>query len=147
MIFKAMQKQLSCYMYTQCGKKQKITIYTVWKNEFTSPFTVTVKMFREINSLVKTLLSRIFVKWCRRTVWKNENFNLTKNFFRQINSFVISLVNALLSRNFCWWSMGVNFRNFYTVSHLKEFREIISLYNFLVEKLISRNFCYESKIQ
>ena len=34
------------------------------------------------------------------TVWKNEKFTLTKQIFRQINSFVTYLVKPLLSRNF-----------------------------------------------
>ena len=52
------------------------------------------KIFREINSLVKTLLSRNFCQKCVRedfcnlhtTVWKNEKFGLTEKIFRQINS-------------------------------------------------------------
>ena len=49
------------------------------------------------------------------TLWKNEQFTLTRIFFRQINSLVIYLVNALLSRNFCQKSVRVNFRNFHIV--------------------------------
>ena len=50
-----------------------------------------------------------------RTLWKNEKFSLTKNFFRQINSLVTYLVKPLLSRNFCQKCVRENSRNFHTM--------------------------------
>ena len=63
----------------------------------------------------------------RNTVWKNENFSLTKEKFRQINSLVIYLVKPLLSRNFCQKYVRENFRNFHAhcalVIFWQKFRE------------------------
>ena len=49
------------------------------------------------------------------TLWKNEKFSLTKNFFRQINSLVTYLVKPFLSRNFWQKCVRENARNFHTV--------------------------------
>ena len=67
------------------------------------------KIFREINSLVKTLISR---KFCQRNV---QEILSRQIFFREINYLVTSLVKTLLSRNFCPKSMRANFRNFQSV--------------------------------
>ena len=78
------------------------------------------------------------------TVWKNENFSLTKKIFRQINSLVTYLVKPLLSRNFRQKCVRENSRNFHNVTLLcysdglpyaitpKKFREI----NYLVTSLV-----------
>ena len=84
--------------------------YTVLKIE---KFSLTWKIFRQINSLVKPLLSRNFCQKCMReripvfnfhTVYthcgKTRNSLSPNSFFRLINSLVTYLVNLLLSRNF-----------------------------------------------
>ena len=77
-------------------------------NQFTIAAMLTGKVnFTEI--LTKDHESKI------PTVWKNEKFTLTQNFFRQINYLVILLVKSLFSRNFCQKSKGIHFCYFHTV--------------------------------
>ena len=52
------------------------------------------------------------------TVWKNEEFSLTKEIFRQIKSLIISLVKPLFSRNFCQKCVRLNRSNFHTAVHI-----------------------------
>ena len=97
----------------------------MWKNKK----FFTEKIFREINSLVKPLISRNFCQKLQcgnygkllfhcgsSTVWKNEKFTLTKKISRQISYLVILLLKSIISRNFCQKRVRVNFRNFHTVS-------------------------------
>ena len=67
------------------------------------------------------------------TLWINEKFTLTENFFA-IKYLVILLVKPLLSRNFCWKRVRVNFRHFHTVLQqlLFFFREILWFLLFLL---------------
>ena len=71
---------------------------------------------RENNQLVTT-----FIESRSHTVWKNTQFSLTKNFFREISSLVNSLVKTLLSRNICQKCVRVNFRIFHRVSQICNF--------------------------
>ena len=91
------------------GLDESCQVAKVWKNK---KFSLTKKKnfvkssHALVISIVKTLLSRNFSqKLCviyTLTVWKNDNFSLTKKYFvKSINSLVISLVKTLLSRNFC----------------------------------------------
>ena len=74
---------------------------TVWKNE---KFSLTKEIFRQINSLVKPLLSRNFCQKCVREIFCNfhtvEIYPTWKN-FREINLQYNSLIEKLLWRNFC----------------------------------------------
>ena len=54
------------------------------------------------------------------TVWKNENFGLTKKIFLQSNSLVMSLVKPLISRNFCQKCVRLNRSNFHTVQYYND---------------------------
>ena len=83
-------------------------------------------VFLPLNKLIsrnfceKIVLEQSRAKYdCQFTVWKNEKFTLTQNFFRQINYLVILLVKSLFSRNFCQKRVRVNFRNFHTVWQFK----------------------------
>ena len=62
-------------------------------------------------------------------VWKNEKFSITKTFFRQSNSLVISLVKTLLSRNFCQKCVRLNKSQQFPHHSVWKLREI-SLTNF-----------------
>ena len=50
---------------------------TVWKSE---KFSLTKKLFRQMNSLVKTLISRNFCQKCVNSVKKQPNLNLRRKF-------------------------------------------------------------------
>ena len=99
----------------------------MWKNE---KFALTEKLFRQINSLVislvKMLLSRNF---CQRSVRERISVistllllcALTEKIFLEINSLV---KKPLVSRKFCQKCVKVNFRNFkfhYKISQVAEF--------------------------
>ena len=87
-------------------------LLTVWKNE---TFSLTTKIFRQINSLVTYLvhISTICTAQCEKT---RHSLSLKKK-IRQINYLVISLVKPLISRNFCEKSVRENFCNFHTVQY------------------------------
>ena len=54
-------------------------------------------------------------------MWKNEQFAVTQEKLRQINSLVFSLVKTSISRNFCQRSVTVDFRNFHTMKNVHLF--------------------------
>ena len=115
---------------------KKLWDHTVWKNK---KFSLTEKIFREINScvnsLVKLLLSRNF------TVWKLPKFTLSAFWqkFRESNNFTKEVTKELISRNIFWWerfclctlwSTVCKFKNFTDTKILRE----INLCNFKVAK-------------
>ena len=122
---------------------------------------LTKKIFRQIDSLVisllKTLLSRNSAEnaWDQiaanstlwhYTVWKNEKFTLTEKKFREINSLVICLVKPLISRIFSHKCVRVNFPlcgNYWNSLLCRQifFHQIKLELSSLVKTLISRNFC------
>ena len=115
-------------------------VHTEWKNRI---FSLTEKIFREINSLVtsliKTLLLRNFCQNCMREnlcyfhtvcheVWKNKKYSLTEKIFREFNSLGTS--SAKISVSFTLHCINY--------SHLK-----IILWNqiLLFTKIVRAKFC------
>ena len=84
----------------------------VWKNTEIYILSDLDKHFVKILFLLQNTVWKI--KPSHTTVWKNQKFSLTKNFFREINYLVTSLVKMMFSRNFCQKSEKENFRNFHS---------------------------------
>ena len=105
-----------------CGftvrKKEEFTLthctcnLKVWKNTEIYILSDLDKHFVKILFLLQNTVWKI--KPSHTTVWKNQKFSLTKNFFREINYLVTSLVKMMFSRNFCQKSVKENFRNFHS---------------------------------
>ena len=84
--------------------------------------------------------------WVNFSMWKNEKFTLTNNFFVKLNQlFSNFLVKPLLSRKFFQKSMRVNLRDFHTVfllfPHCK-----VSFRNLSWNQIIDRNLSIVYKV-